>query len=361
MQERDYFLGFSAFSGIGPGRFRLLIETFGFAEAAWTSARPRLAEVLKEKLTSDFLKFRDTFDISSYKKRLEKAGVSTIILDDAHYPKRLLDLKDPPFLIYYKGDKNLLTSKKAKIGIVGTRKITSYGETITTSFTEGLAESGLVTVSGLALGVDGLAHRVTVEAGGKTIAVLGCGVDCCYPSSNKRIYEEILGSGGLIMSEYPLSASPSKGSFPARNRIIAALSDGLLVTEGAEDSGSLITAQYALDLGRKVFAIPGPVTSGLSRGPLKLIRKGAILVTGSEEILEELRIKNYGLRKIKKTVKGDSRDEQKIIDLLQNEPMHIDEIVKKTGFDVSKTGTLLSMMEIKGIISLTDNKYSLLL
>lgn len=360
MQERDYYLAFSVFPGVGPKKFRDLLKIFGSAEVAWNAEDKDLENALGKTLSEKLIAYKKKFSIERYLDLLLESKVEFITSSEKDYPQKLSDLPDEPFVIYYKGDKKLLTPKVKKIGIVGTRKITSYGQEITESFTKDLVYAGMTTVSGLALGVDGLVHKTTFENSGKTIAVLGCGVDCCYPTTNQKIYDGILESGGLIISEYPLSENPSRGSFPARNRIIAALSDGLLVTEGAEDSGSLITANIALELGRKVFAIPGPVTSGLSRGPLKLIRKGAVLVTAADEILKEFQISNdkFSITN-KKVIKGDTKEEQKIIDLLQNEPLHIDELVKKTGFDVTKVGSLLSMMEIKGVLLNNGNKYCL--
>jgi DNA processing protein len=217
------------------------------------------------------------------------------------------------------------------------------------------------------MGVDAISHKTALENNGGTIAVLGCGVDCCFPKENQGIYNSMIagsprangdaGRGeaagkGLVISEYPLSQFPTKGSFPSRNRIIAGLSLGVLVTEGAEDSGSLITAEYAMKFGRPVFAVPGPVTSGMSKGPFKLISRGAKLAASATDILKELnisprsRIKNHELR----IMKGDTEEEQKILDILQNEPLNFDEIVRRTKIDSSKTGSLLSIMEIKGMI-----------
>lgn len=361
MLEREYFLGFSVFPGIGPKRFSDLLNIFESAENAWNSDEDELTRVLGKSLCAKFIKFRESFSFSEYLRELQQKNLGFITRADDDYPMRLLDLEDPPFLIYYKGDKKILNQAQNDriIGIVGTRRITSYGAEITELFTRDLILGGAVSISGLALGVDRLTHVISYENGGKTIAVLGCGVDCCYPSANQEVYQGILRSGGLIISEYPLSLKPSKGSFPARNRIIASLSDGLLVTEGAEDSGSLITAMIALDLGRKVFAVPGPVTSGLSRGPLKLIRKGAILVTSPQEIAEELGLKSYKGNASGEKVKGDTKDEQRIIDLLENEPMHIDEIVRKTGLRIAEIGTLISLMEIKGYVVAHEDKFYL--
>ena len=230
---------------------------------------------------------------------------------------------------------------------------------MTEDLTADLVNNGFVIVSGLALGVDASAHKTTIENKGKTIAVLGCGVDCCYPRENEAIYNSILESGGAIVSEYPLSQEPSKGSFPSRNRIIAGLSQAVIVTEGAADSGALYTADEAFALNRPVFAVPGPITSSLSKGPHGLISKGGKLISGAEDVLRELRSKNYELGNDSRSnplsprpllPKGDTKEEQKVINVLQNESVHFDEIVKRTKIESSKLGGILSIMEMKGMV-----------
>ena len=209
------------------------------------------------------------------------------------------------------------------------------------------------------MGVDAVAHKTAIDNNGKTIAVLGCGVDCVTPAENLNLYNEILEKGGCILSELPLGHPPSKGSFPARNRIVAGLSLGVLVTEGAEDSGALITAEYAFKNNRKVFAVPGSITSSLSKGPYKLLKKGAILVTSGEDILKELKVQNSKLKTTapnsKFRVRGETREEQIILKILANEPLHFDEIVRRTGINSSKLGSVLSLMEIKGMVRNLDS------
>ncbi len=388
MSEKSYWLGFSSFSGIGPGKLALLIKEFGTAEKAWNADSEDLEKVLGKTWTPRFVEFRDKFSIPDYEKRLKKARVSYLILTDKDYPQLLSQIKKPPFVLYFKGSLKLLSSRHSgedgerlqnrsgreendrdsghgqndgrTIAIVGTRRITEYGKQVTQSLTSDLVNHGFVIVSGLALGVDATAHKTTIENKGKTIAVLGCGVDCCYPRENQRIYEDILDNGGAIVSEYPLGQQPSQGSFPSRNRIISGLSLGVIVTEGAADSGALYTAKDAIDAGRPVFAVPGPITSSLSRGPHGLIAKGGKLISGAEEIIIDLGFKNKDLRNEKRYSKGDTKEEQVIIDLLQNENMHFDEIVKQSKIKSSKLGSLLSIMEVKGfIVAKSDGSYSL--
>lgn len=356
MLERSYWLGFSSFSGIGPGKFAKLLIEFGTAKDAWEADFSTLEKVLGKALTPQFVDFRDKFFIPDYEKKLKKAGVSFLTLVDKDYPRLLSQIKKPPFVLYYKGDIEILRQAQddyKSIAVVGTRRITEYGKQVTENLTTDLVNNGFVVVSGLALGVDALAHKTTILNKGKTIAVLGCGVDCCYPRENHSIYDSILESSGVIVSEYPLSQQPSLGSFPSRNRIISGLSQGVIVTEGASDSGALYTAKDAFENGRPVFAVPGPITSSLSKGPHGLISKGARLISGADEIIAELG--TTGITSTTGTtsgrkISGDTKEEQRIIDLLQNENMHFDEIVKRSGVKSSKLGGILSMMEMKGII-----------
>ncbi|MEK9176298.1 MAG: DNA-processing protein DprA [Patescibacteria group bacterium] len=345
-------------SGIGPKKFEVLLKNFGSAKAAWNGSISELEQVIGKSLTAKFVDFRTKFNVEQYENELVKKKISFVCLNDKEYPQRLKKIPNAPIVLYIKGKFDFGLDSKY-LAIVGTRRITSYGRSVTELFSSSLASSGLVIVSGLALGVDGVAHMACLESGGKTIAVLGNGVDICYPRENQKIYDKILDGNGAIISEAPMGESPSVGSFPARNRIIAGLSDGVLVTEGASDSGSLITANFGLEFGRKVFAVPGPITSSLSAAPLRLIEKGAKLVITPDDITRELGIKNHELRKNEKKFAGLSSEENKIVQLLENEPLHFDEIVRCLKLDPSKTGSLLSIMEMKGLIkSLSGGNYS---
>jgi len=363
MSERHYYLGFSVFPGIGPIKFEKLLKSFGSAKKAWNAQVSQLEQVIGKNFAEKFEVFRRKFNTKDYEKELKNKKISYVCLIDKDYPQLLKKIPNPPIVLFVKGNKELLhTNKLGSVGmiaIVGTRKITSYGKSVTDLFSSSLASSGLVIVSGLAIGVDAKAHISCLDAGGKTIAVMGNGVDLPFPSNNKSLYERILKNGGAIISEFPPGEPPSKGTFPSRNRIIAGLSDGVLVTEGARDSGSLITADYGLKFGRKVFAVPGPITSSLSAAPLRLIEKGAKLVVTPEDIIKELGIKNYELRKDGKKFAGLNSEEKKIVELLENEPLHFDEIVQRLKFGSSKVGTILSMMEIKGLIKNSRGVYSL--
>lgn len=360
MDERSYWLGFSVFPGVGPGKFGKLLENFGSAKEAWIAKSGDLKAALGPALTEKFITFRHSFDLAHYREKLSNHDVVFLTLIDDAYPSLLKQIKNPPFVLYVRGSTEILgqaenvpstgSGQANYIAIVGTRKITEYGREVTANLTMALVQAGCAIVSGLALGVDAVSHRTTIESGGKTIAVLGCGVDCCSPGENLALYNSIIASGGAIVSEFPLSQIPTKGSFPSRNRIIAGLSVGVVVTEGAEDSGALITAKDAFENRRKVFAVPGPITSSLSKGPNSLLAKGAKLVTSAEDILSELGLSLSAKRFAQSVVKGETEEEQKIIDLLQHESLHFDELVRRSGLDSSKVGVVLSMMELKGII-----------
>lgn len=359
MKERQYYLAFAAFPGIGPKTFAKLLSYFGSAKEAWSAPLAVWREAgLGEVLPRKFEAFRKTFSVEAYSLELQRKSIWFVTLEDEAYPERLKNSVNPPYVLFGKGDRDAFSAEKT-IGIVGTRKITAYGRDVTELLARDLVSSGFVIISGLALGVDAVAHAMAIADGGKTVAVLGSGVDVCHPSTNQSLYNSILQKDGAVVSEYPPGTVPTRGSFPSRNRIIAGLSEAIIVTEGAEDSGALITASDAFASGRKVFAVPGPITSSLSKGPLKLLQKGATLVTSTEDILQELGIENHESRKKKQAIRGETEEEQKIIEYLQHEPMSVDELIKKTGFDPASVGMLLSMMEVKGMIRMLEQEYAL--
>ena len=286
-EETRCSIAFSAFPGIGPVRFSVLYSYFGSACAAWKADAAQLRAILPERLLSVFLDFRKRFDISAYIAKLEQLNISVICVTQSSYPVRLKQLADPPLLLYIKGDTSVLHAP-CMIAVVGTRTPTAYGVHVTRTLTGELVAHGFTIVSGLAYGIDAVAHKTALEYNGKTIAVLGCGIDIVAPSGNARLYRDIIAGGGAIVSEMPLGLRPDKGLFVARNRIISGLSQGVVVTEGAAQSGTLITARMAAEQGREVFAVPGPVTSRYSQGPARLLKSGATLVESINDILANL-------------------------------------------------------------------------
>lgn len=357
--EAEYWLAFSVFPGIGPMRFGLLRQYFGTAKASWSATVSDLLKTgLGENLIVSFDKFRHEFDISGYKKKLKDLHVTALTLDDPRYPKRLHEISDAPIVLYVLGKRTQdLINMDRTIAIVGTRKVTTYGTEITKTFAQELSFAGRMTIiSGMAYGVDAVAHQAAIDAGGKTIAVLGCGIDVIAPSSNAKLYHDIINGHGAIVSEMPLGLRPGKGLFPARNRIISGLSLGVLVTEGADDSGALITARYAAEQGRDVFAVPGPVTSVYSKGPSKLIKNGAKLVESAQDILEELQI-DPGTTFMRphdigqyKFVSVLTSDEKKIVEYLIDRRLSIDELVRATNLTIQVIAATLTGLEMKGIV-----------
>lgn len=353
-EETKYWVGFSLFPGIGPLRFKLLLDYFGCAEVAWHAPQEKLRLLkLPARLVDEFLAFRKKDELDAYIRKLAKLRVSVVTLQDTRYPPLLAQIPDAPFLLYVLGRKtDQPVNLKRTIAVVGTRKITPYGIEVTRKITTGLVSYGFTVVSGLAYGVDAAAHQTALDSGGKTIAVLGCGIDIIAPASNARLYHDIVGGGGAIVSEVPLSVRPNKGLFPARNRIISGLSLGVVVTEGADDSGALITARYAAEQGREVFAVPGPITSPYSRGPAKLLKNGAKLVESVGDILEELNLSGLtnSSNVTNKIYHGDSPEEQKVLVILSDRQMSIDDLVRTTGLTISMMSSTLTVLEMKGVV-----------
>lgn len=376
-EEKKYWVGFNVFEGIGPLRFKLLLDYFETAEKAYKASVEELRKIgLGEKLVLKFEESRKNFDLDSYLLRVSQLGIEVLISEDKNYPKLLKEIQDYPPVIYVKRRlKSANTEKssselqsasifeKKAVAVVGTRLPTAYGRKVTEMMVEGLVANGLVIVSGLARGIDAIAHKHTIYNKGLTIGVLGCGLDKVYPPEHKGLIEEIIKSGGAVISEFPLGMDAVPGNFPARNRIISGLSLGVMVTEAAEDSGSLITASHAAEQGREVFAVPGPITSPMSKGTAELIKKGAKLVTGVEDILEELGIRGATGRKSTTGTTGIelTEDEKKILEILKEGDLGIDDIIRKSGLDSGKVGSLLSIMEIRGLIKNYNGVYSLVI
>lgn len=360
-EEKNYWLSFSAFPGIGPLRFKLLADYFGSAQKAWEAKAEKLIKIgLGEKLTAKFVSFRQKFSIKEFQQFLEKNEIQTFTLLDKKYPSLLSQIPAAPFVLYVRGDiEGNWWNNSRTVAVVGTRRVTGYGTAVTKRITEGLAGMGLTIVSGMAYGVDTVAHQAAIDAGGKTIAVLGCGIDMIHPVSNIALYWNIIKKFGAVVSEFPPGLLVNKGLFPARNRIISGLSLGTVVTEGASDSGALITARFAAEQGREVFAVPGPITSNLSQGPTILLKQGAKMVTEVADILEELNIKNVPMQQcnnetMRRVFNNLTPDEKKIMEILENENLHFDEIVRKSGVSSSKIGSLLTMMEMKNLVKHLD-------
>lgn len=270
--------------------------------------------------------------------------INKVTKQHKHYPSYLKDITYPPKELFYIGEP--LDGYLPAVTIVGSRKLSSYGEEVTYRLAYDLAQQGITVVSGLALGADGAAHRGAIAAGGYTVAVLACGLDTIYPASHRQLAIDLLKQGGTILSEYPEGTPALKQHFIARNRIVAALSDMVIVTEAAENSGSLITANYALEQNKLVGAMPGNITSSLSAGTNNLIKTGATPITGAQDVLDALGIKAGG--KARQEVFGDTKEEQIIIDIMKTGITELDQIQRKSELEPSTFSQTITMLEISG-------------
>ncbi len=286
--EKMYWFAFSLVDGLGPKRFALLKNYFGSAQKAWRAPFEDFIRLgLNKKTTENLLELRKKIDLSSSFLRLRENKIECQILADNNYPENLKKIDSPPFVLFLKG-KIRATDSKA-VAVVGSRRMSQYGLKVTQKLVNDLVKEKVTIVSGLARGIDTVAHQTALKAGGRTIAVLGSGLEKIYPPENKSLTEEIVRKKqGAVISEFPPEQGPMAANFPARNRIIAGLSLGTLVVEGAARSGSLITARWAAEQGREVFAVPGPIDALGSQAPLFLIKQGAKPVESAEDILEEL-------------------------------------------------------------------------
>ncbi len=343
-------VAFSHVTGIGPARMSALDRYFESLEEAWRADRTQLREAGLDKRTVDELEStRATLDPSEAYAHMLDAGITALTPDDDSYPRRLKEIHDPPPLMYIRGE--LADRDEWSLAIVGTRRPTAYGQQVTRTLTTDLARSGLTIVSGLARGVDGIAHETALECGGRTIAVVACGLDRVYPPEHKPLAARILESGGAMLSEYPLGTRPDARYFPRRNRIIAGMTLGTLVTEAGEKSGTWHTVTSALDQGREVFAVPGPITSEQSTGANNVIKRGlGKLVTCAQDVLEEL---NLGpIERQAELVEQLPEDpvEAKLLERIGREAIHVDELSRILQQPVHETAAAMATLELKGLI-----------
>jgi len=356
MDSKKYLVALYAYPAFGPVRLALLIKYFKSEKAVWEASRKELGEVgLTDKIVDGFDKFRKGFEIENYFDELKKRNIHPIVKNDQAYPDSLKELSNAPLVLYYMGDIKIL--KNPCVAIVGTRKMTGYGREVTNMFSETLAGAGVVIVSGLARGVDTASHRGALNTKGLTAAVIGSGFGKIYPPENLTLAKEIIKKGGVILSEYPLDYPAIPINFANRNRIISGLSSAVVVIEGAQKSGTLLTATHAAEQGKTVFAVPGQITSPLSAAPHYLIKNGAKIAFSPEDILTELDLElKVDAQKVKKLL-PESKEEKLILDILENEELEIDEIVRKTNFNTDKVMSILTMMQLKGLVKQLNGNF----
>ena len=287
IEEKEYKVWISLIDNLGIERYKKLIQKFGSKEQLWEAKKEQLQKIegIGEKISETISSKEIKQDVKRHLKYMEEHNIDIISIEDKEYPELLRSIKNPPINLYIRGNKKILD--EPSIAIVGCREATEYGKSVAQDFSYNLSKKGFCIVSGLARGVDSFAHIGAVKAGGKTIGVLGNGLDTIFPKENTKLAEKILNSGGVIVSEFPLGTKPDRKNFPLRNRIISGLCNGVLVVEAKPKSGTLITVDFALDQGRDVFVIPGNIDSVNSLGTNELIKQGAKLVTSKQEIIEE--------------------------------------------------------------------------
>lgn len=329
--------------GIGPVLFKRLLGRFETPGHVFKASIPSLKEVegIGDRLAAEIRSFSRWEKAEDEMARVERYGATIVTMADGIYPKNLLNIYDPPPYLYVKGQIN---GEERSIAVVGSRFASTYGKITTEGLSRDLARNGLAVVSGMARGIDTVAHKGAMAAGGRTIAVLGSGIDVIYPPENRALYEEICRHGAVV-SELPMGTEPLSENFPARNRIISGISMGVVVVEASLKSGSLITASCAAEQGRDVFAVPGNINSNGSKGTNRLIKEGAKLVEGADDILEEF----SAVPDSSSMTVGLSSDEKTVIEFLSG-PVHIDEVASLSGMDVRSVSAILLNLELSGAI-----------
>ncbi len=346
--ELKYWVGFSNIPGIGRVKISHMLDYFGTLDNAWKAAGSELKKAgIDQKLATTIVNLRPKIALDAEMEKLNRYKVTAITYDSPDYPKRLKEIHDYPPIIYVRG--SLLPQDECCLAIVGTRRATAYGRQVTEEIVGDLARNNITIVSGLAKGIDSIGHRAALKAGGRTVAVFGCGLDIVYPAENANLAREIMEHGALI-SEYPLGTRPKADNFPRRNRIMSGLSLGVLVIEAGDKSGALITTEQALMQNREVFAIPGSILSPTSRGTNHLIQQGAKLVINYLDILEELNLAMVAQQLEMKELLPTNETESLLLKHLAGEPVHIDEVCRQSGLSTSEVSSTLAMMELKGMV-----------
>jgi DNA processing protein len=343
-----YYLGFNLVPGVGPARLARLIERCGSVEGAWHADAFDLAAAgLDARSSAALAAAQHRLDLDAELERVQRSGVQLLTLEDAAYPRLLREAPGAPPLIYVRGE--VLAADSWAVAVVGTRTPTVYGREATLRLVRELAEAGVTIVSGLALGVDTVAHTAALDAGGRTLAVLGSGVDQPYPERNRRLAERIIEQGALI-ADYPLGMKPIAANFPPRNRIISGLSLGTLVVEAGIRSGALITVNFALEQGREVLAVPGPIFSPQSAGAHQLLRDGATLVTSVTDLLDALQMTTVQVQQEARNELPTDPVEARLLDLLSYTPQHTDDLGRAAHLSAAEVAATLALLELKGFV-----------
>jgi DNA processing protein len=348
MDEKKYWVGFNLIKGIGAVRMQALIQHFDGLEAAWKAAPVDLAAAgLSLKLIERIVQARSGVDLDKVWARIEAQGIRIMTWEDEAYPQRLKEIEQPPPVLYLRGE--YLPDDLFAVAVVGTRRVTPYGRQITEELAAHLAGHGISVVSGLARGVDAIAHQTALKAGGRTIGVLGSGVDRIYPPEHRQLAERMEASGAVI-SDYAPGTPPDASNFPPRNRIISGLSLAVVVIEAGETSGALITAEFAAEQGREVFVVPGSILAPQSKGTNKLIQHGAQPLLSINDLMQALDLGRMGEHKAARKVIPADETEARLMNVLGPQPLHVDEIRNQTELPIEKVSATLVLMELKGMV-----------
>ena len=348
MDDKKYWVGFNLIKGIGAVRMQGLAAYFGDMEIAWNASPADLTEAgLGAKVIDRVLTARQTVSLDKVWERIESQGIKILTWGDETYPARLKEIDQPPPVIYIRGE--YLLDDLFAVAIVGTRKVTPYGRQVTEEIASFLAANGMTVVSGLARGVDAIAHQTALKAGGRTIGILGSGVDKIYPPEHRGLAEQMMERGAII-SDYAVGTPPDASNFPPRNRIISGLSLAVVVIEAAETSGALITAEFAAEQGREIFAVPGSILAPQSKGTNRLIQKGALPLLTPDDLMQALDLTRIGAQKSARKILPADETEARVLNVLGSEPLHVDEIRNQAGLPIEKISATLAMMELKGMV-----------
>jgi DNA processing protein len=354
LTEQAYWVGFHHVRYIGPARLRRLVDEFGSLERAWHADARELRRCIEERALSELLATRGALDLPRVMAELRRTGVRITVPIDDRYPALLAEIAAPPPVLYYRGE--LLETDRLAVAIVGTRRMTSYGREMTARLAGDLARHGVTIVSGLARGVDGIAHQAALDAGGRTIAVLGSGIDRVYPPEHQKLAHRIA-EQGAVLSDYLPDTAPDGVNFPPRNRIISGLSLGVVVIEAPDRSGALITVDFAADQGREVFAVPGPANAANSSGCNRLIREGSRLVRSADDILEDLQINRLGMTPVVQQALPISEEHRRLLAVLGHAPQHIDDLALLCDATVPEVSSQLMMLELQGLVRNTGAQH----
>lgn len=348
MDDKKYWVGFNLIKGIGAVRMQGLVAYFGDMETAWNSSPADLAEAgLGAKVIERVLLARQTVSLDKVWEKIESQGIKILTWGDEAYPARLKEIDQPPPVMYIRGE--YLPDDLFAVAIVGTRKVTPYGRQVTEEIASFLAANGMTVISGLARGVDAIAHQTALKAGGRTIGILGSGVDKIYPPEHRGLAEQMIARGAII-SDYAVGTPPDASNFPPRNRIISGLSLAVVVIEAAETSGALITAEFAAEQGREIFAVPGSILAPQSKGTNRLIQKGAQPLLTPDDLMQALDLTRIGAQKSARKILPVDETEARVLSVLGSEPLHVDEIRNQADLPIEKISATLAMMELKGMV-----------